>query len=56
MDSARINDAAIANVFVNATGVNNFPSGPVKVNTGRKARIVVEAEVMTAPPTSLEAS
>ena len=41
-----------ANVLVNATGLNSFPSGPVRLKTGRNEMMVVNDDVMTAPPTS----
>ena len=48
-------DAKRAKVFVNASGLNNFPSGPVIKKTGRKL-IMVEATADTiALPTSAAA-
>ncbi len=48
-------EAIKANVFVNASGRNSFPSAPVIVNTGRNPTTVVATAVKTALPTSAEA-
>ena len=46
----------MVNVFVNANGLNNFPSAACMANTGRKLTIVVVSAVITAPATSMVAS
>ncbi len=52
---ATTTEATRANVLVNASGRNSFPSAPVMVKTGRKLMTVVATAVSTAPATSLEA-
>ena len=42
-----------ANVFVKASGVNNFPSWACKANTGIKLITVVARAVITAGATSM---
>ena len=49
---AMTTEASRAKVFVNARGLNSFPSAPVMVNTGRKLTTVVATAVSTALPTS----
>ena len=51
-----ITNAAInAKVFVNASGLNNFPSAPIIVNTGTKLIMVVITAVTMAPDSSVVA-
>ena len=54
-NKATIIDAVRAKVFVNARGLNNFPSAPIIVNTGIKLIIVVKTAVIIAPETSVVA-
>ena len=51
-NKATIIEAVNAKVFVNANGLNNFPSAPIIVNTGMKLIIVVITAVTIAPETS----
>ena len=44
---------SMANVLVNAKGLNNFPSAACIANTGRKLIIVVVKAVITAGATSI---
>ena len=53
--SATITEAIKAKVLVNARGLNNLPSAPIIVKTGRKLTTVVETAVKMALPTSLAA-
>ena len=52
INNATIIDAARANVFVNARGLNSFPSAPIMVKTGIKLIMVVKTAVRIAPETS----
>ena len=36
--------AAIAYVFVNASGLNSLPDCPVRVNTGIKETVIINSE------------
>ncbi len=55
MVSAITIEAINANVLVNASGLNSFPSAPIIVKTGKKLTTVVATAVITALPTSLAA-
>ena len=44
--------AAIAKVFVNASGLNRRPSCPSRVNTGRNETVMMRSEKKSAGPTS----
>ena len=48
--------AAIAYVFVYASGANSLPSCPPSVNTGRKDTVITSNEKKRAGPTSCELS
>ena len=52
MNNATTRAANNAKVFVNASGLNNFPSAACIVNTGIKLIIVVETAVTIAELTS----
>lgn len=45
-------EAPRANVFVNASGLNNFPSADSMANTGKKLTTVVASAVVIADDTS----
>jgi hypothetical protein len=44
--------AAMANVFVNASGLNSRPSCPSSAKTGRKLTVMMRREKKSAGPTS----
>ena len=48
--------AAIANVLVNASGLNSRPSCPSSVNTGRKETVMMSSEKKSAGPDFLRRS
>ena len=48
--------AAIAKVFVNASGLNSRPSCPPNVKTGRNDTVMMSSEKNSAGPTSVALS
>lgn len=49
-------EAAMANVLVNANGLNNLPDCPCSTKTGRNEIVIIKSEKNKAGPTSLAES